>query len=419
MRARVFHSLLALLLTLAAGGCHAAGKLMIVGGALRSDNAEIYRAYIAAIPAQYPDVAVVPVASGRPAHYAEQFRADLQHYGFAGHVHILPVALKDDPHTDQDESRWARGAYDPAVVKQMATVGGIWFVGGDQTRITNALLRKGGGDSPLLAAIRRQLANGAVIGGTSAGAAIMSSPMIAAGDSLTALTQPLARNYAGMESQESGRLMLQPGLGFFRGGIVDQHFDRKSRLGRLVRALAQPLGERPRLGFGVDEDTAMFADLDRDELLVLGRGCVTILDARSARFVDQSGGEQSAGFAARGIGMTVLSDGDRYNWRAGTLRVHGSATAGHEAFGYRVEQGGGMALPNNRLEQMLGFSLLDNSESRELRRYTFDESGHGVRFRFRQTDDSRGYWRYGSGTKDQYSISGVKLSVEPISIDIH
>ena len=424
---RLGYTLVVALLALAAGFCRADGKLMIVGGALRSDNAEIYRAYIDAIPRDYPDVAIVPVASGKPVHYAEQFRADLEHYGFRGRVHILPVAVKDDPQTAADESRWAGGAFETTVVKKLASVGGIWFVGGDQTRITTALLRENGGDSPLLSAIRRQLERGAVIGGTSAGAAIMSSPMIAAGDSLTALTQPVAETYAGMESQETGQLMLQPGLGFFTGGIVDQHFDRKSRLGRLVRALATQLGAGPRVGFGVDEDTAMFADLGSDELTVLGRGSLVVLDARAAQFVDGIGdglssgqsSRESSGFAARGIQMTVLSEGDRYNWKTGALKIAGAETVGHEAFSYRAEQGGGMALPNSRLEQLLGFSLLDNSETRELRRYAFDERGHGVRFRFRQTDDSRGYWRYGSGTKDQYSISGVQLAVEPVAVDIH
>ncbi|WP_170833115.1 cyanophycinase [Microbulbifer marinus] len=386
---------------------------MIVGGALRSDNATVYREFIASIPAAFPDVAIVPAASGRPAHYAEAFRQDMRLYGFAGQVHVLPVAVKDDPETPEDESRWRRGAYDRALVEQMERVGGVWFVGGDQTRITNTLLDADGSDTPLLAAIRRQLERGAIVGGTSAGAAIMSGTMIAAGDSLSALTQPPAARYTGMQSQESGQLLLATGLGFMPTGIVDQHFDRKSRLGRLVRALAPPLPEGERRGFGIDEDTAILVDRNSGEMQVLGRGNLILLDARRANFA-----KQKSHFGVDGIRLSVLSNGDSYNWKTGALRAAGGATVGNEAFAYQPQQGAGIALPNQRLDQLLGFSLLDNSDSRELRRYAFNETGRGVRFRFVQTDESRGFWRYGSGTKDQYSIGEVRLSVEPVTVQI-
>ncbi|MFI2810718.1 MULTISPECIES: cyanophycinase [Microbulbifer] len=389
------------------------GRLLIVGGALRSDNAAVYRAFIDSIPAGYPEVAIVPAASGRPAHYAGQFLKDLRDHGYKGPVHVLPVAVRDDPDSEEDESTWARGAFDEKVVATMSRVGGIWFVGGDQTRITQTLVGPGGDDSPLLAAIREQLARGAVVGGTSAGAAIMSNPMIAAGDSLSALTRPGTDEYAGMEAQESGLLVVKPGLGFFPGGIVDQHFDRKSRLGRLIRALAPAHSEDLRLGYGIDEDTAAMVHLDSGELEVIGSGNMILVDARDARFADEGR------FAVDGLLLSVFSHGDSYNWQTGEKHMDGAQTRDREAFSYEAQQGAGLALPNSRLDHLLGFSLLDNDKSRELRRYAFSEAGDGVRFRFEQTDDSRGYWRYGSGTKDQYSISDVRLSVEPVAVEIH
>ena len=66
----------------------------------------------------------------------------------------------------------------------------------------------------------------------------MSRDMIAGGVSFTALLEPLASAYSDSEDQDSGRLFLSRGLGFLPDGLVDQHFDRKARLGRLVRALA-------------------------------------------------------------------------------------------------------------------------------------------------------------------------------------
>ncbi|MBN8431226.1 cyanophycinase [Microbulbifer salipaludis] len=394
------------------------GHLLIVGGALRSDNQAVYQAFIDAIPAAYPNVAIVPAASGRPAHYAQQFTDDLRAFGFTGEVRVLPIAVKDDPSTESvDESQWRNGGSDEALAESLQDVGGIWFVGGDQTRTTDTLLDQEGTDTPVLAAIRTQLSRGAVIGGTSAGAAIMSHSMIAAGDSLSALTLPATDEYVGMESQESGQLLLSRGLGFLPVGIVDQHFDRKARLGRLVRALghsAEPIG---RIGFGVDEDTALLVNLDGKFMQVLGAGNLVVADARNAHFSDDS--EAEGAFAVRGVELSVLSAGDRLHWSDGKVVAGGSQTTGSEAFGYRATQGGGFALANPRLDQLLGFSLLDNSEMRELRRYSFDEqTGRGVLYRFRQTDESLGYWRYGSGTKDQYSLVGVVMDIEPVSVAI-
>ena len=392
---------------------NAAGKLMIVGGALRSDNEAVYREYIAAMPRDLPDVAIVPAASGRPMRYATEFRDDLRNFGFEGEVQILPIAVKDDPDTPEDESRWAEGGYKLELADNLKTVGGIWFVGGDQTRIAETLMTAEGKDSPVLAAIRRQLEKGAVVGGTSAGAAIMSSPMIAAGDSLSALTEPRTEEYSGMQTQESGRLVLKSGLGFFDAGIVDQHFDRKSRLGRLVRALEPPLQPALRRGFGIDEDTAVLVDLDSSEMRVLGPGNLILVDARDAQF-DQ----ESSRFAVQNMKLSVFSEGDSYNWKTGVVQMEGAATRGQEAFSYVAEQGAGIALPNSRLDHLLGFSLMDNSKTSELRRYAFNEAGEGVLFRFQQTDVSQGFWRYGSGTKDQYSIRDVLFSVDPVAVKI-
>ncbi|AQQ67990.1 cyanophycinase [Microbulbifer agarilyticus] len=400
------------------GATHVAsesGRLLIVGGALRSDNKDVYRAFIESIPPELPSVAIVPAASGRPAHYAQQFADDLRHFGFAGDIRVLPIAVKDDASTESvDESLWRDGGRDVALAEELADVGGIWFVGGDQTKITATLLSADGQDGPVLTAIRSQLSQGAIVGGTSAGAAIMSKTMIAAGDSLSALTLPSVEVYAGMESQESGQLLLARGLGFLPFGVVDQHFDRKARLGRLIRALGFASEEAFRVGYGVDEDTALLVNLGNKTLKVLGAGNLVVVDGRTARF-----GPVEEPFAAKGLRLSVLSTEDTLAWETGEVTIAGSETPGQEAFGYRATQGAGIALANQRLDHLLGFSLLDNREVRELRRYAFsDETGQGVLFQFQQTEQSRGFWRYGSGTKDQYSVVDVTLDVVPVAVTV-
>ena len=80
-------------------------------------------------------------------------------------------------------------------------------------------------------------------------------------------------------------LLISEGLGFFTGGIVDQHFSQfRGRLGRLSRAL---IYEHIRFGFGIDENTAMSVSSD-GQIEVVGIGDVTIVDAAEARSADDS-----------------------------------------------------------------------------------------------------------------------------------
>ena len=86
-------------------------------------------------------------------------------------------------------------------------------------------------------------------------------------------------------TQHSARrgLLVTRGLGFFRAGIVDQHFSQfRGRLGRLARVT---IDRKLRFGFGVDEDTAMIVS-PGGIIEVAGSGNVTIVDAREARCDD-------------------------------------------------------------------------------------------------------------------------------------
>ncbi|HET6426565.1 MAG TPA: cyanophycinase [Planctomycetaceae bacterium] len=112
--------------------------------------------------------------------------------------------------------------------RPLETATAVWFVGGDQNYITERYL-----GTPVEAALHQVLARGGVIGGTSAGAAIMSRVMIAGGR-----TTP----------------QLATGLGFLSGTIVDQHFIKRNRKDRLHAALKEHPGL---VGVGIDEETAL------------------------------------------------------------------------------------------------------------------------------------------------------------------
>ena len=105
---------------------------------------------------------------------------------------------------------------------------------------------------------------GAVVAGTSAGASAMSSHMIAFGASGATPKHRMAQ--------------IAAGLGVLPGVIIDQHFQQRNRLGRLLSLIAQ---NPSLLGLGVDEDTAGVVGPDH-VMEVIGRGSITVVDGSAS-----------------------------------------------------------------------------------------------------------------------------------------
>lgn len=158
----------------------------------------------------------------------------------------------------------------------------IWIPGGDQNRFMKSI--DGTGLAEVIAAANRK---GAVVGGTSAGAAVLSEWMITGDADLAALT--------------AGKTVLAKGLALWPAAIVDQHFLRRQRHNRLLSAVL----DRPTLiGVGVDEGTAVF--LIGERLDVTGSSAVVVVDARNANVEKLAPGAVSA---ATNLKVSVLRDG--------------------------------------------------------------------------------------------------------------
>lgn len=386
---------------------YANGKLLIAGGAIASDNKSLYEAFIDAQPSNDSLICIIPVASGSPVKSAESFKQDLIRYGLRpSQICVFPLAVTDDKSTDFDERLWQGNAFNESLFDPIKKADGFWFTGGDQMRIVESLY-KGNKPSPLLMLLQNKLKKGAVIGGTSAGAAIMSDPMIAAGDSFSALTQAQSKQYYGMETQEKGQLYLHRGLGFFPYGLVDQHFDRKARLGRLIRALTLKGND---FGFAVDENTGMLVDLSKHSFTVVGSGNVTLLDISNSQITKTP-------FSIKDVALSVLSNGDEWNIKTKTLTSVASMTKSKEYYSEAASNGAGMALANPRLSQLLGFELMDNKATSKIERYSFVDGGKGLIYRFKKNKNSQGYW-LANGTLDQYTVTDVYMDIEPITVTI-
>jgi cyanophycinase len=163
---------------------------------------------------------------------------------------------------------------------------GIFFAGGNQLRLTTVL-----GGTRILQALRRRNAEGVIVAGTSAGAALLSEHMIAFGES-------------GMTPGHA-KVTLVPGMGLTNKVIVDQHFRQRDRLGRLVSALSyNPFP----VGLGVDEDTAALIDAE-DHLHVIGRRSVVVLDACRSPYTNADRVVGSTPIALFGVTLHVLTEG--------------------------------------------------------------------------------------------------------------
>ncbi|HEX8153532.1 MAG TPA: cyanophycinase [Thermoanaerobaculia bacterium] len=132
----------------------------------------------------------------------------------------------------------------------------VFFTGGDQLRLTSLIAGTKFGE-----VVRERLwQQGLIVGGTSAGAAAMSSTMVIGGNS------------RGTVRREDVR--LAPGLGYWRDATVDTHFAQRGRVSRMLTIF----GQNPQvLGIGLDEDTAIEV-VPGKEFTVLGNGACFVFD---------------------------------------------------------------------------------------------------------------------------------------------
>ncbi|MGN2427257.1 cyanophycinase [Klebsiella electrica] len=256
-------------------------RLAVIGGRLEDDNAAIYQEMHRLSDGR---MVIFPTASSEPKVVGEETVAVFQAYGFDV---VLAEVYGEGA---------AQAACDPQIVALVHDYGSVFFTGGNQSFITDALAPAGVA-SPLLTAIRDVHAQGGLVAGSSAGAAMMSDTMIVGGTSLEAAT------FGVITSPEQPGMLLGRGLNLFHWGIVDQHFIKRGRLGRLIVAMME--SDIP-YGFGIDENTALF--VKGNDAYVIGEYGVFVLDMRAAQY-------DYALRTAKNILISYLDDGDGLDLR--------------------------------------------------------------------------------------------------------
>jgi len=252
------------------------GWIIPIGGAENKENdRHILERFVRCSGGRDADLVVIPTAS-RLHETGPRYEKLFREIGVA-RVDVMDFDTRRD-------------CQEPGRLGRLEQASGIFFTGGNQLRLTTLL-----GGTPVAKLVRNRNANGVTVGGTSAGASILSEHMIAFGDEGSSVI--------------SGSVRLAPGLGLTNRFIIDQHFRQRDRLGRLLTALAyNPFA----VGIGLDEDTAAFIGPD-ETVEVEGSGGVTIVDAADVTYSSMDSVTEGQPVCMLGLRLHVLVAGATFN----------------------------------------------------------------------------------------------------------
>ncbi|MDB5960211.1 MAG: cyanophycinase [Massilia sp.] len=367
------------------------GSLVIVGGALRADNAAVWERIVRLAGGESARIAVFASASASPEATAKFNMELLNQYG--ADSFFIPVAVK------LAGSDYLAAADDPELAAAVRKAGGAYFAGGDQARITRALRRPDGSNSLVLDALWDMYRRGGVIAGSSAGAAIMSSTMF---DEPRTVLGTLKRGVA--EGQE-----ISPGLGFIGDDVfVDQHLLVR---GRFARMLPVMLKKGYKLGLGVDENTAMVVSSNRD---------VEIIGYKGALLIDlHEASTEPGAFNLTNAKVSYLDAGDKFNITSGEFFPAPDKAEGKldptKPY-YREPLFAADILGNTTVVDLMG-KLIDSDQTDAigitLGSPRSVQPDLGFEFRFSRVGDSIGYM---SAASEAYSIYNVRMDIRPIQI---
>lgn len=267
------------------------GHLVIAGGSTNPDNRGIYRAVLEKLPTDGLLV-ILPTASGIPESSGPGTVEDFSAYKGERSVELIEI-------THETPER----ANDPVYTSGIDAADGVFFTGGDQSRIL-AAFRPDAGDAIGMTSLGGILAGGGVISGTSAGAAMMSDPMIRWGNSAEALL-------IGESDAPDRGVGVTGGMGFFPFGLVDQHFWERGRIGRLAAAMRSRSID---LGWGINENRAIDVDLAAAIIRpVGGQQGVIVVDRRQAR---------DEGKSQHNLRLSLLGTGDVMHAKTGAITLY-------------------------------------------------------------------------------------------------
>lgn len=265
------------------------GKLLIIGGAenKNSQDLEIIAKNREFKPLEIlkeliPDqgnkcIEIITTASSEPDEIVKMYKEAFENVGFSNidFIHMVNNAQ----------------AADPKLVRRIEKAHAVFFSGGEQFKLATIL-----GNTPVLDTIKERYYNDSsfIVAGTSAGAMAAAALMIYEGETNEALL--------------SGDLKVGSGLGLITSCIIDTHFVKRGRFGRLSHAIVM---NPTCIGIGIGEDTALIIKKG-NEAECRGSGLVTIIDGQDIGHTNIAYAEEDHPLNIENLRVHILSNGTRY-----------------------------------------------------------------------------------------------------------
>lgn len=256
------------------------GTLIAIGGAEdKEDDMVILRRVIDEVKGKAERVEVIAAASREPREAARPYLDAFKELGLKT-IDWMALDRRDD-------------VEDRKTLERLEEADIVYFTGGDQVRLAETLR-----GTRALGVMRERFEQGAVIAGTSAGAAAMSQTMLARGDP--------------EEGLNKGNVRTASGLGLLPQTIIDTHFIQRGRFSRLMEAITH---ESQLLGLGISEDTALIVR-EGHLIEVAGSDNVIIVDGSSITHTNHDEVEHGEAMAVEGVLVHALVEGYRYDLEA-------------------------------------------------------------------------------------------------------
>lgn len=251
------------------------GTLTLIGGAEdRNSNNGVLRKLVDKTKAKH--IAVVPTASMYGYELGEEYQDTFRRLG-VDKIDILDIKER----RDTEDSRYLDIAREADM---------FFFTGGDQVKLAHVFLH-----TELLKIVKdRHFLSGLHLAGTSAGAMVMSDPLIYEGD--------------GKDFQK-GAVFFEPGFGITSGITVDTHFMERGRIPRICAFLASGYSKR---GIGVSEDTAAFIGSD-DKMEVFGEGIVVTFNGDKLKYSNFHNIKEDELIDMDNVSLSFLVDGSKFD----------------------------------------------------------------------------------------------------------
>lgn len=275
---RIILSIIIILLTSPIYCSQTKGKLVIVGGV---QTTEIVKKYVELAGGSNAKIIVIPNAGSDPVYWSEVQVKEFNDLG-AQAQYLLFTKETADGKANLDKMDWANA---------------VFFLGGDQSVLTHDML-----GTKLLQKVFDIYNNGGVVGGSSAGAAIMSEVMITGNELVN------KDSSASFVTIERGNVEVKKGFGFLKNVIVDQHFLKRKRHNRTISALI----EHPDLfGIAIDESTAIIVYPD-ETFEVIGSNQVLVYDPTNGKNIRE---DKNGNLGITDMKLQVLISGDKFDMK--------------------------------------------------------------------------------------------------------